>query len=141
VISGLVGDEKTGAEIVARAIEAPLRQLAINAGLEGALIVAEVKKGSGNHGYNVATAYLRRPREERCGGPNQGDPQRLQNAASISGLLLTTECLILFHQAPLPSGRSAFFWALALARPAPPSRRSQNGSPSDPSAQRGDNRD
>jgi chaperonin GroEL len=52
----LVGDEKTGAEIVARAVEAPLRQLAANAGIEGALVVAEVKKGKGNHGYNVATA-------------------------------------------------------------------------------------
>jgi chaperonin GroEL len=55
---GLSGDEKTGAEIVARAIEAPLRQLAANAGVEGALIVAEVKKGKGNHGYNVATGEV-----------------------------------------------------------------------------------
>jgi chaperonin GroEL len=91
---GLVGDEKTGAEIVARAIEAPLRQLAINAGLEGALIVAEVKKGSGNHGYNVATATYEDLVKSGVVDPTKVTRSALQNAASISGLLLTTECLI-----------------------------------------------
>ncbi|MFN0076274.1 MAG: chaperonin GroEL [Prosthecobacter sp.] len=91
---GLVGDEKTGAEIVARAIEAPLRQLAANAGVEGALIVAEVKKGTGNHGYNVATAKYEDLIKAGVVDPAKVTRSALQNAASISGLLLTTECLI-----------------------------------------------
>jgi chaperonin GroEL len=91
---GLVGDEKTGAEIVARAIEAPLRQLAANAGMEGALIVAEVKKGTGNHGYNVATAKYEDLIKAGVVDPAKVTRSALQNAASISGLLLTTECLI-----------------------------------------------
>jgi chaperonin GroEL len=91
---GLTGDEKTGAEIVARAIEAPLRQLAANAGMEGALIVAEVKKGTGNHGYNVATAKYEDLIKAGVVDPAKVTRSALQNAASISGLLLTTECLI-----------------------------------------------
>ena len=91
---GLVGDEKTGAEIVARAIEAPLRQLAANAGVEGALIVAEVKKGKGNHGYNVATAKYEDLIKAGVVDPAKVTRSALQHAASISGLLLTTECLI-----------------------------------------------
>jgi len=91
---GLTGDEKTGAEIVARAIEAPLRQLAANAGVEGALIVAEVKKGTGNHGYNVATAQYEDLIKAGVVDPAKVTRSALQNAASISGLLLTTECLI-----------------------------------------------
>ncbi|HRH94890.1 MAG TPA: chaperonin GroEL [Prosthecobacter sp.] len=91
---GLTGDEKTGAEIVARAIEAPLRQLAANAGVEGALIVAEVKKGKGNHGYNVATAQYEDLIKAGVVDPAKVTRSALQNAASISGLLLTTECLI-----------------------------------------------
>jgi chaperonin GroEL len=91
---GLSGDEKTGAEIVARAIEAPLRQLAANAGIEGALVVAEVKKGTGNHGYNVATGKYEDLIKAGVVDPAKVTRSALQNAASISGLLLTTECLI-----------------------------------------------
>ena len=91
---GLTGDEKTGAEIVARAIEAPLRQLAANAGIEGALVVAEVKKGTGNHGYNVATGKYEDLIKAGVVDPAKVTRSALQNAASISGLLLTTECLI-----------------------------------------------
>jgi chaperonin GroEL len=90
----LSGDEKTGAEIIARAIEAPLRQLAANAGVEGALIVAEVKKGKGNHGYNVATGEYTDLIKAGVVDPAKVTRSALQNAASISGLLLTTECLI-----------------------------------------------
>ncbi|WP_395733837.1 chaperonin GroEL [Prosthecobacter sp.] len=91
---GLTGDEKTGAEIIARAIEAPLRQLAANAGVEGALIVAEVKKGKGNQGYNVATGKYEDLIKAGVVDPAKVTRSALQNAASISGLLLTTECLI-----------------------------------------------
>ena len=90
----LTGDEATGADIVARAVEAPLRQLAANAGVEGALIVAEVKKGTGNHGYNVATGVYEDLVKAGVVDPTKVTRSALQNAASISGLLLTTECLI-----------------------------------------------
>ena len=91
---GLAGDEETGAGIVARAVEAPLRQLAANAGLEGALIVEHVKKASGNEGYNVATGEYTDLIKDGVVDPTKVTRTALQNAASISGLLLTTECVI-----------------------------------------------
>ena len=91
---GLVGDEATGAEIVKRAIEAPLRQLAANAGREGALIVEKVKNEKGNIGYNVATDTYEDLVKSGVVDPTKVTRSALQNAASISGLLLTTECLI-----------------------------------------------
>jgi len=90
----LEGDEDTGASIVARAIEAPLRQLAANAGREGALIVEHVKKDSGNVGYNVATDTYEDLIQSGVVDPTKVTRSALQNAASIAGLLLTTECLI-----------------------------------------------
>ena len=91
---GLVGDEETGAGIVARAVEAPLRQLAANAGLEGALIVEHVKNASGNEGYNIATGEYTDLIKDGVVDPTKVTRTALQNAASISGLLLTTECVI-----------------------------------------------
>ena len=90
----LTGDEKVGAEIVRRAIEAPLRQLADNAGLEGALIVAEAKRRKGNEGLNIATGEWVDLVKAGVVDPTKVTRSALQNAASISGLLLTTECLI-----------------------------------------------
>ena len=90
----LVGDEATGAEIVRRAIEAPLRQLATNAGREGALIVDKVKAAEGNVGYNVATDEYMDLIEAGVVDPTKVTRSALQHACSISGLLLTTECLI-----------------------------------------------
>jgi chaperonin GroEL len=91
---GLTGDEATGAGIVARAIEAPLRQLAANAGREGALIVEKVKNEKGNVGYNVASDTYEDLVKSGVVDPTKVTRSALQNAASISGLLLTTECLI-----------------------------------------------
>jgi len=91
---GLTGDEATGAQIVARAIEAPLRQLAANAGVEGALIVEEVKQLKDGHGYNVASGKYEDLIKAGVVDPTKVTRFALQNAASISGLLLTTECLI-----------------------------------------------
>ncbi len=88
------GDEKIGLGIIRRAIEAPLRQLADNAGLEGALIVQEVKKRSGNEGYNVATGEYVDLIKAGVVDPTKVTRSALQNAASISGLLLTTEAVI-----------------------------------------------
>ena len=90
----LEGDEKIGLEIVRRAIEQPLRTLADNAGKEGALIVQEVKKRKGNEGYNVATAQYEDLVKAGVVDPTKVARSALQNAASISGLLLTTEALV-----------------------------------------------
>ena len=90
----LEGDEKIGLEIVRRAIEQPLRTLADNAGKEGALIVQEVKKRKGNEGYNVATGEYEDLVKAGVVDPTKVTRSALQNAASISGLLLTTEALI-----------------------------------------------
>jgi chaperonin GroEL len=90
----LEGDEKIGLEIVRRAIEQPLRTLADNAGKEGALIVQEVKKRKGNEGYNVSTAEYEDLVKAGVVDPTKVTRSALQNAASISGLLLTTEALV-----------------------------------------------
>ena len=91
---GLTGDEATGAGIVARAVEAPLRQLVANAGREGALVVEKVKNGKGGEGYNVATDKFEDLIKSGVVDPTKVTRSALQNAASISGLLLTTEALI-----------------------------------------------
>ncbi len=99
----LSGDEKTGAEIVARAVESPLRQLAANAGAEGALIVEHVKNAKGNEGYNVATGEYVDLVEAGVVDPTKVTRTALQNAASISGLLLTTECIVTDIPEPEPA--------------------------------------
>ncbi len=88
------GDEAVGVQIVRRAIEEPLRQLADNAGQEGALIVQEVKKRKGAEGYNVATGEYVDLVKAGVVDPTKVTRSALQNAASISGLLLTTEAII-----------------------------------------------
>jgi len=90
----LTGDEEIGLQIVRRAIEQPLRTLADNAGQEGALIVQEVKKRKGAEGYNVATGEYTDLIKAGVVDPAKVTRSALQNAASISGLLLTTECIV-----------------------------------------------
>jgi chaperonin GroEL len=91
---GLEGDEKVGVQIVRRAIEEPTRQLADNAGKEGALIVEEVKKRKGNEGYDVSADEFTDLVKAGIVDPTKVARSALQNAASISGLLLTTEALV-----------------------------------------------
>jgi chaperonin GroEL len=90
----LEGDEQIGVEIVKRAIESPLRALASNAGVEGSIIVQEVKRRKGNEGYNVTTGGYEDLVKAGVVDPKKVTRTALQNAASIAGLLLTTECLI-----------------------------------------------
>ncbi len=90
----LEGDEAIGVQIVRRAIEEPLRQLADNAGQEGAIIVQEVKSREGNVGYNVAKGEYTDLVKAGVVDPTKVTRSALQNAASISGLLLTTEACI-----------------------------------------------
>jgi chaperonin GroEL len=87
-------DETIGVGIVKRAVESPLRSLAANAGVEGSVIVEAVKKAKGNEGYNVATGEYEDLVKAGIVDPKKVTRMALQNAASIAGLLLTTECLI-----------------------------------------------
>ncbi len=93
-IRGLEADEKVGVAIVRRAIEEPTRQLADNAGKEGALVVEEVKKRKGNEGYDVSADEYTDLVKAGIVDPTKVTRSALQNAASISGLLLTTEALV-----------------------------------------------
>src|SRR6202048_4385029 len=91
---GLDADEKVGVQIVRRAIEEPLRPLAEHDGAEGALIVEEVKKRKGNEGYDVAKGEYVALVKAGIVDPTKVTRSALQNAASIAGLLLTTEALV-----------------------------------------------
>ena len=93
-IKDLEADEKVGVAIVRRAIEEPTRQLADNAGKEGALVVEEVKKRKGNEGYDVSADEYTDLVKAGIVDPTKVARTALQNAASISGLLLTTEALV-----------------------------------------------
>ena len=93
-VKGANEDEVIGISIVKRAVESPLRSLAANAGEEGSVIVDKVKKSKGNEGYNVATGNYEDLVKAGIVDPKKVTRSALQNAASIAGLLLTTECLI-----------------------------------------------
>jgi chaperonin GroEL len=87
-------DERIGVEIVKRAVEYPTRVLADNAGMEGSVVVQEVKRRKGNEGYNVSTGAYEDLVKAGVVDPKKVTRAALQNAASIAGLLLTTECLV-----------------------------------------------
>jgi len=87
-------DETTGIKIVKRAIEEPLRQIVANAGGEGSVIVAKVAEGTGDFGYNAKTDEYVNMLEAGIIDPTKVTRVALENAASVSGMLLTTECVI-----------------------------------------------
>jgi chaperonin GroEL len=93
-VKGANEDETIGIGIVKRAVESPLRALALNAGVEGSVIVEQVKKSKGNEGYNVATGAFEDLVKAGVVDPKKVTRSALQNAASIAGLLLTTEAVI-----------------------------------------------
>lgn len=99
----LKDEEAVGARIVRRAIEAPLRQLCENAGVEGSLVVSEVLSHEGAYGYNVATDTYEDLLKAGVVDPTKVTRTALQNAASVSGLLLTTECMIAEVQEDKPA--------------------------------------
>ncbi|HEU6447897.1 MAG TPA: chaperonin GroEL [Verrucomicrobiae bacterium] len=108
-VKGANEDETIGIGIIKRAVESPLRSLAANAGVEGSVIVEAVKKAKGNEGYNVATGDYEDLVKAGVVDPKKVTRSALQNAASIAGLLLTTECLITEvpekeKPAPMPGG-------------------------------------
>jgi chaperonin GroEL len=93
-VKGSNDDETIGVDIVKRAIEYPTRHLAMNGGYEGSVVVQEVKKRKGNEGFNAATGEYEDLVKAGVVDPKKVTRTALQNAASIAGLLLTTECLI-----------------------------------------------
>ncbi len=107
-LEGLTGenaDETTGINIVKRAIEEPLRQIVSNAGLEGAVVVNEVRNGKGDYGYNARTDKYENMFETGVIDPAKVARVALENAASIAGMFLTTECVIAEkkEENPLPA--------------------------------------
>lgn len=96
-LEGLQGDnadETTGIHIIRRAIEEPLRQICSNAGLEGAVIVNKVCEGKGNFGFNAKTEQFEDLRQAGVIDPAKVSRVALENAASVAGMFLTTECVI-----------------------------------------------
>lgn len=93
-LKGENADEQTGINIVARAIEEPLRQIVANAGGEGAVVVDKVRAGKGDYGFNARTEVYEDMRKAGVIDPAKVARVALENAASIAGMFLTTECLI-----------------------------------------------
>lgn len=93
-VKGVNTDEQTGINIVERAIEEPLRQIVTNAGGEGAVVVDKVRQGKDDYGYNARTDSYEGLRKEGIVDPAKVARVALENAASIAGMFLTTECLI-----------------------------------------------
>ena len=85
-------DENTGIRIVAKAIEEPLRQIAANAGVDGSVIIQKIKEGSGDFGYNARTDEFVNMYEAGVIDPTKVARVALENAASVAGMFLTTEC-------------------------------------------------
>ena len=105
-LEGLKGaneDETTGIHIVAKAIEEPLRQIALNAGVDGSVIIQKIKEGKGDFGYNARTGEYVKMYEAGVIDPTKVARVALENAASVAGMFLTTECGIVDIPEPAPA--------------------------------------
>jgi chaperonin GroEL len=105
-LDGLKGDnedQQTGIEIIKRAIEEPLRQIAINAGREGAVVVQTVKTGKNDYGYNAQTDKYENLYESGVMDPVKVARIALENAASIAGMFLTTEAVVVEEKQETPA--------------------------------------
>ena len=96
-------DETTGIEIIKRAIEEPLRQIAANAGVEGAVVVNKVKEGKKDFGYNARTGVYENLMKTGVIDPKKVARVALENAASIAGMFLTTECVLVEEKQENPA--------------------------------------
>ncbi|MCK5029465.1 MAG: chaperonin GroEL [Bacteroidales bacterium] len=109
-LEGLKGeneDETTGVAIIKRAIEEPLRQIVENAGIEGSVIVQKVREGKADYGYNARTNQYENLYESGVIDPTKVARVAIENAASIAGMFLTTECVIVEEEEempPMPAG-------------------------------------
>ena len=105
-LEGMKGDnddETTGIHIVAKAIEEPLRQIAVNAGVDGAVIIQKIKEGKGDFGYNARTGEYVKMFEAGVIDPTKVSLVELENAAYVAGMFLTTECGIVDIPEPAPA--------------------------------------
>ncbi|NOQ23956.1 MAG: chaperonin GroEL [Bacteroidales bacterium] len=105
-LEGLKGeneDETTGVAIIKRAIEEPLRQIVENAGIEGSIIVQQVKEGKADFGYNARTNKFENLYESGVIDPTKVARVAIENAASIAGMFLTTECVIVEEEEEMPA--------------------------------------
>jgi chaperonin GroEL len=93
-LKGINEDETTGIAIVRRALEEPLRTIVSNAGIEGSIVVQKVKEGKGDFGYNARTHTYEKLLAAGVIDPTKVSRVALEHAASIAGMLLTTECVI-----------------------------------------------
>jgi chaperonin GroEL len=103
VCAQLEGDEKTGANIILTALEAPLRQISVNAGLEGAVIVNNVKASEVNNGFNALTGEYVNMVEAGIIDPTKVTRSALQNANSVASTILTTESVVADIKEPEPA--------------------------------------
>jgi chaperonin GroEL len=104
-VKGSNADQDAGVKIVLRALEEPLRQIVTNAGEEASVVVARVAEGSGNFGYNAASGEYGDLVESGVLDPTKVTRTALQNAASVAGLLLTTDATV--HETPKPAASAA----------------------------------
>ena len=102
-LKGENDDEQVGIDIIKRAIEEPMRQIAANAGVEGAVIVQKVKEGKGDFGYNARTEKYENMFAAGVIDPAKVARVALENAASVAGMFLTTECVIADKKEPAPA--------------------------------------
>ena len=103
-VNGGTDDERTGRGIVRRALEEPIRQIASNGGYEAGVVVDRVRNGEGTFGFNAATGVYEDLLEAGILDPAKVTRSTVQNAASIAGLLLTTEALVAEHKEDPPPG-------------------------------------
>ena len=106
-LKGANDDEQTGIDIVKRAIEEPLRQIAANAGVEGAVVVQRVRDGKDDFGYNARTGEYENLLSAGVIDPAKVTRVALENAASIAGMFLTTECVIAEKKEDMPAAPAA----------------------------------
>ena len=106
-LKGDNADETTGIRIVERAIEEPLRQIVANAGGEGSVVVNKVREGEGDFGYNARKDVYEDMRQAGIVDPAKVERVALENAASIAGLFLTTECVLVDKPEPAPAAPAA----------------------------------
>ncbi|MES2480029.1 MAG: chaperonin GroEL [Bacteroidota bacterium] len=106
-MKGSNGDEATGIAIVRRALEEPLRQIVANAGIEGSIVVQKVKEGKDDFGFNARTEVYEKMLAAGVIDPTKVSRVALENAASIAGMLLTTECVIADKPEPKTAGAPA----------------------------------
>ncbi|MCY7422363.1 MAG: chaperonin GroEL [Chitinophagaceae bacterium] len=103
-LKGINEDETTGIQIIKRAIEEPLRQIVINSGIEGSIVVQKIKEGSGDFGFNARTEVYENLFAAGVIDPTKVSRVALENAASIAGMLLTTECVVADRPEPKSAG-------------------------------------